>query len=57
MPRSSHINEILSRAKKYSQLCEGQNIFYQEEVALIRPEFFLLVEMKSDLGSGDEKNK
>ena len=30
MSWSSHINEILAKAEKDSQLCEGQNIFYQE---------------------------
>ena len=35
MSWSSHINEILAKAEKDSQLCEGQKIFYQE-VALTR---------------------
>ena len=34
MPLSYHINEILLNQKKYSQLCEGQNISFQEVVLI-----------------------
>ena len=34
MSWSNHINEILAKAEKNSQLCEGQNIPFQEVVLI-----------------------